>query len=60
MDGTLTLIFCKSETSEDINTIILPFVYLQNMKGVAPNQTMGGRNQDAAYSEASSCQMNKV
>ena len=28
MDGTLTLIFGKSETSGDINTIISPFVYL--------------------------------
>ena len=28
MDGTLTLIFGISETSGDINTIILPFVYL--------------------------------
>ena len=28
MDRTLALIFDKSETSEDINTIISPFVYL--------------------------------
>ena len=28
MDGWLTLIFGKSETSGDINTIISPFVYL--------------------------------
>ena len=28
MEGTLTLIFGKSETSGDINTIISPFVYL--------------------------------
>jgi hypothetical protein len=31
MDGTLTLIFGKSETSEDINTIISPIVYLSKI-----------------------------
>ena len=29
-------------------------------KNFNPKKTMGGRNQDAAYSEASPCQTNKV
>ena len=33
-------------------------VFLRNV--LNPKQTMGGRNQDAAYSEASPCQTNKV